>query len=352
MKAAFVLAAATVATAAIGSFANSEDGFAQWAEHNNAKFTIGETFERFHIWKGNYAIVTQHNKEADAGLHTFRLGMNSMSAMSYEEYKKKLNYQKKNKPTGIPVGVFDPSTVAAAAIPKAVDWRTATSPKLVSPIKAQGGCGSCWAFSAVEAMESAAAVHTNKTVRTGSPQQLVDCVLNGTDNCNSGGESHDGFLDVIKRGGLDTEVSYPYKGRSFLRHCMFKPKDIIPGTDSFVGYKQIKVGSEADLQAASVLIPTISIAMDASSNKFQLYASGVYNVPTCATKNEDLDHAVAVVGYGVYTNSSTNSLNVPYWLVKNSWNTDWGIEGYIYMSKDDKNQCGVATDASFPVYTK
>jgi len=345
MKAAFVLAAATAATAASGSFANSEDGFAQWAEHHNANFTIGETFERFHIWKANYAIVTKHNKEADFGLHTFRLGMNSMSAMSNEEYQKKLNYQ--HKPTfGIPVGEFDPSTVSAAAAPKAVDWRT-VSPKVVSPIKNQEDCGSCWAFSAVEAMESAAAVHTNSTVQIGSPQQLVDCVDHGRDTCNRGGEMHDGYLEVIKEGGLDTEASYPYTDHSF-RHCKFKSakKDIIPGTDSFKGYKQIKVGSEKQLQAASTTIPSISIGIDASSNKFQLYDSGVYNVPGCANKPDELDHGVAIVGYGVYK-ETTN-----YWLVKNSWGTDWGIEGYIYMSKDKKNQCGVASDATWPTYTK
>jgi len=336
MKTAFLLAAATVATAK--GFANSEDGFAQWALHNDAKFTIEETFQRFHIWKGNYAIVTKHNKEADAGLHTFRLGMNSLSALSHEEYKTKLSYRR-NATENAPVGVFDPSTVGKA--PAAIDWRTRDSPKLVSPIKNQRQCGSCWAFSAVEAMESAAAVHTNSTVQIGAPQQLVDCVRHGKDTCNVGGEMHDGYLEVIKEGGLDTEASYPYTAKS-KRHCKFKPKSIIPGTDSFTGYTQVPIGSETALLKASSTIPTISIGIDASDNKFQLYKSGVYNVPTCSST--ELDHGVAIVGYGTLKGSS------PYWLVKNSWGETWGNEGYIYMSKDAKNQCGVATDATFPIY--
>jgi len=339
MKTAFLLAAATAVTAQ--GFANSEDGFAQWALHNNEEFTIEETFQRFHIWKGNYDIVTKHNSEADAGLHTFRLGMNSLAALSHEEYKAKLSYRHNATKTA-PVDVFDPSPSTVGAAPASKDWRKARSPKLVSPIKNQKDCGSCWAFSAVEAMESAAAVHTNSTVQIGAPQQLVDCVRHGKDTCNVGGEMHDGYLEVIKEGGLDTEASYPYKARSW-RHCKFKPDSVIKGTESFKGYKQIKVGSEKALLAASAAIPTISIGMDASSNKFQLYKSGVYNVPNCKNDPDDLDHGVAIVGYGTDKGKA-------YWLVKNSWGLDWGKLGYILMSKDDKNQCGVASDATYPTY--
>jgi len=329
----------SVATVCAGQQYTSDiSGFQEWMNVTQQHYTTDEMLERLNIWQSNYRYVEQHNAEADKGMHSFRLGMTSLAGMSNKEYRSKMLKYRSTGTERAAVGTF----VAAdhATPPNSADWRT-YSPKVVSPIKNQGQCGSCWAFSAVEAMEAVSALKTGKLAQ-GSPQQCVDCVNNGADTCDIGGEMHDCYLSVMKQGGLDTESTYPYEGTSG-DGCRFKKGSVIPGTANFSGYKNVTSGNETDLMAAAAVIPTVSIGIDASSPGFQLYRSGVYNPLFCKNKSDQLDHGVAIVGYG--TESGKN-----YWTVRNSWGTIWGMKGYVNMIKDDDNKCGVATDATFPVY--
>lgn len=98
--------------------------------------------------------------------------------------------------------------------------------------------------------------------------------------------------------------------------------------------------SESDLQVAVATVGPISVAIDASHQSFQVYRSGVYYEATCSSTQ--LDHAVLVVGYGTYYGQD-------YWLVKNSWGVNWGMQGYIMMSRNKNNNCGIASAASYPL---
>ncbi len=164
------------------------------------------------------------------------------------------------------------------------------------------------------------------------------------------------FQYIKDNEGIDTEDSYPYEAND--GQCRFKKADV-GATDTvninhfqenlnlfkymviiFQGFVDITAQDEGALQLAIATIGPISVAIDASQDSFQFYKSGVYNEPACSSTQ--LDHGVLAVGY------DTTSLG-DYYIVKNSWSTSWGNEGYIWMSRNKENQCGIATMASYPL---
>ncbi|RZC43276.1 Peptidase C1 domain containing protein, partial [Asbolus verrucosus] len=170
-----------------------------------------------------------------------------------------------------------------------------------------------------------------------SEQNLVDCSTRfGNNGCN-GGLMDNAFRYIKANGGIDTEASYPYRAED--EKCHYKPKNK-GATDR--GFVDIESGSEDQLQAAVATIGPISVAIDASHESFQQYAGGVYYEPECSS--EQLDHGVLAVGYGIDSETQKE-----YWLVKNSWGESWGMHGYIKMARNRDNNCGIATQASYPL---
>ena len=151
----------------------------------------------------------------------------------------------------------------------------------------------------------------------------------------------DAFEYIIKNKGIDTEESYPYEA-AYNQSCKFNKKSV---GATITGYKVVQIGSESALQSAVANVGPIAVSIDASSDNFQYYWKGVLDDEDCSNKSEDLDHGVTVVGYGTQDGKD-------YWLVKNSWGLSWGDQGYILMSRNKDNQCGIATDASFPTGAK
>jgi len=143
------------------------------------------------------------------------------------------------------------------------------------------------------------------------------------------------FDYVISNKGIDSEVSYPYTATG-PNTCEFNRANVAA---TITSYQDVQSGSESALQSAVAQQPT-SVAIDASHSSFQFYSSGVYNEPACSSTM--LDHGVLAVGYGTDSGAA-------YWLVKNSWAATWGDKGYIKMSRNKNNQCGIATAASYPV---
>jgi cathepsin L len=302
-----------------------------WKNTHHKQYFDAEEHVRRAVWESNLKKVQEHNLEADLGVHTFWLGMNAYADLTIDEFVKVMNgynatirgahNQQRD------VFTFDPSV----ELPDTVDWR---DKGYVTSIKDQGQCGSCWAFSATGALEGQHFKSTGQLVSL-SEQNLVDCSRKqGNMGCN-GGLMDQAFEYIKVNNGIDTESSYPYHARD--QSCQFKAADV-GATDK--GFTDIQSKSEAALQQAVATVGPISVAIDASHSSFQLYRSGVYSEPRCS--QTQLDHGVLAVGYGTESGKD-------YWLVKNSWGTSWGDKGYIMMTRNKNNQCGIATASSYPL---
>lgn len=314
------------------SFGNEDFEFHDWKiKFEKSYSSSSEEAYRKNVWLKNRKYVIAHNMLADQDLKSFRLGMTYFADLENEEYRKMIlggclkEYKsKQNESTTeqvIEVGV---------SVPSSIDWR---QKGYVTPVKNQGSCGSCWAFSATGALEGQNFRKTKHLVSL-SEQQLVDCSKGyGNQGCGGGWMDH-AFQYIKENKGIDTEGAYPYKGID--NRCQFNPSKI---GATCTGYKDITKGSERALQNAVGTIGPVSVAIDASQPTFQMYQSGIYDEPECSSTS--LDHGVLAVGYG-----SSNGRD--YWIIKNSWGVRWGHNGYIYMSRNKQNQCGIATAASYP----
>jgi cathepsin L len=334
MKFVIVLVALVAAASAASIVDQSLDGF--WAEY---KQQYGKTYEngedetaRRLQWEANLKYIQKHNIEADLGHHTYWTKMNKYGDLNGEEFVAQMNGFNKTKSmrkqSSRPTFMM-PSNVQ---IPDSVDWRTQG---YVTPVKDQGQCGSCWAFSAVASLEGQHFKQAGKLVSL-SEQQLVDCSRSfGNEGCN-GGLMTQAFAYIQSNKGIDTEDSYPYTAQD--GKCAFNPATV-GATDA--GYTDITAQDEDALTTAIATVGPISVAIDASQTSFQFYASGIYTDPNCSST--ELDHGVTAVGYG------SNGKDQDFYIVKNSWGTSWGDKGYILMARNQNNMCGIATMSSYPL---
>ncbi|UJR30814.1 hypothetical protein I4U23_018332 [Adineta vaga] len=302
--------------------------------------TTIEELHRFNIFAKHVKMIVQHNIEHDLGLHTYRLGINKFATLTNEEFRQQFNGYKRSKQQSNSLSEFRRPHVPASpyvTLPVSVDWR---DQGIVTPVKDQGQCGSCWAFSSTGALEGHHARATGKLVSL-SEQQLVDCSTNwGNNGCN-GGLMDNAFKYVHDNKGIDDEKSYPYVGKDEAA-CKFRRKSVATTCDGFV---DIPTGNETALEEALALQGPVSVAIDAGQSSFQFYVSGVYSDPQCSS--EELDHGVLAVGYGVANDPVKGQQE--YYIVKNSWSASWGDKGYIKMARNSKNMCGISTAASYPI---
>ncbi|XP_061343144.1 cysteine proteinase mucunain-like [Gastrolobium bilobum] len=306
--------------------------YEQWlVEHGKLYSALGEKEKRFEIFKDNLRFIDEHN----AKNQTYKVGLNRFADLSNEEYRAKYLGTR-----------FDPNRNSKLAktrsnryaprvgdkLPKFVDWRKKGA---VVPVKNQGSCGSCWAFSAIAAVEGINKIVTGDLVSL-SEQELVDCDRNINAGCD-GGLMDYAFEFIINNGGIDSEEDYPYRGVD--GRCDQQRKNKRVGTID--DYETVPAYNELALKKAVAHQP-VSVAIEAAGRDFQLYVSGVYT-GRCGTA---LDHGVTAVGYGT-------EHGVDYWTVKNSWGKSWGEGGYIKMERNlvtsRAGKCGIAILASYPI---
>ena len=295
-----------------------------------------ELQQRFQIFKENVITIFQHNLEKK---ENYTMGINQFTDLTSAEFEKDVI-------RGGFIGTTASSlrgkskcsqyTYQQIKVPSSIDWRTSGA---VTPVKDQGQCGSCWSFSATGAMEGAWSIATGNLVSL-SEEQLVDCSKRyGNLGCN-GGLMDSAFQYAIDN-GMCVESDYPYTASSGSSgSCQSTCDPEVTITDC----ADVPANNQLALKEAVSFGP-VSIAIEADQRIFQSYSSGVITSSTCGT---DLDHGVLIVGYG--TEPETG---IDYWLVKNSWSTTWGDEGYVKIERSDSTNdigiCGIAAQPSFPI---
>jgi len=216
-------------------------------------------------------------------------------------------------------------------VPDEKNWRHYGA---VTPVKDQAICGSCWSFGVAGSVEGAYFRKTGKLLRL-SQQQQVDCSWGFGNNGCYGGEHWRSYKYIMKHGGLATEEDYGhYKAADGYCHDD-KPKFKV----NITGYVNLPKGNEKALKLALFKHGPVAVCMDSGHKSFKFYSNGVYSDPKCNPEN--LGHLLLAVGYGTHEGE-------PYWLIKNSWTTHWGNDGYVMVSRK-KNMCGITTDASYPL---
>jgi cathepsin F len=208
-------------------------------------------------------------------------------------------------------------------LPQNFDWRERG---VVSEVKNQGQCGSCWSFSTTGAIESKLAIRTGELV-TFSEQQLVDC--DKTDDGCKGGLPENAYKYIASAGGIKTDQQYPYKATEGSCSFTTDKADV-----QIKGSRKIPA-DEATMAEALINEGPLSIGLNA--HYMQFYSGGISDPVHC---DSQMDHAVLIVGFGVEN-------EVPYWIIKNSWGPDWGEAGY-YRIVRGKGMCGLAQDVTNP----
>ena len=305
------------------NYFNYLDDFNNYIEEYNKNYDLREFWYRYNIFETNLNYINKRNLE----LTDFKLGINNFTDLTTNEFNRIYLGTRLN----INQSIISSYNMSNGSNPASVDWRASG---LVTDIKNQGQCGSCWAFSAVGTLEGQWAKNTSNLVSL-SEQNLVDC-SGGYSNMGCDGGWPDKALQyVISNHGIDTESSYPYVGSD--QECAYNKNTSGANASKVV---MLPTGNMSALYDAIGNVGPISVAIDAEED-FQMYSHGVYNSNQCSSQY--LNHAVLAVGYSV------TKKNKKYIIVKNSWGTDWGMDGYIYFSADVDNLCGIAQHCSYPI---
>lgn len=301
------------------------DLFNTWkTEMGKTYSTSDEENSRFAAFVDNYNFINQYNAQNTGTV----LGLTIFADMTNEEFAASrycIDGEKAIEDhNSQPFVSFE-----NVSIPSSVDWRQKGA---VTNIKNQGQCGGCWSFAAAAGLESLWFLKGN-SLESFSEQQLIDCDstcmgCNGCDNLYNA-------LAYTEKDGIETLADYPFTGNN--GKCTYNADKVVFKNN---GYTNVQSNSANDLMAAIAQQPTL-VGIEADQNVFQLYSGGVIQKDCGAS----LDHAVTAVGYGSYNGISS-------FIVKNSWGTSWGVQGYVYISTDASanNGAGVCGILSVPVY--
>jgi len=311
---------------------------ANYVEDFEKNWEDDEASVRFGLYNNARRYVNSVNRQKN----TYRLALNHMADWTKEE-KKQLRGRLRTSREDLENIELEASFTHVRGtddIPTEVDWRDTGA---VTPVKDQGTCGSCWSYGTTGTIEGQVWKTTNETVAL-SQQNLMDCSWPEGNNACDGGLDYNAYNWIVTHGGLATYSSYG----SYLNadgFCHFSDVDVVKGA-VLTGYANVTEGDVDALNDALANVGPISVSIDASPDSFYYYQGGWYNglnsdgVQECGNGVDDLDHTVLAVGYKLGPDGKLYSI------VKNSWSTYWGDEGYVYILQEG-NVCGVATSPTY-----
>ena len=285
------------------------------AEYNLSYATVAEFDARHSIFAEHHNAIEAENSNPE---NTFTLAHNKYSTWTEHELNQMRGYKSMPRRNAL----VEDNTPNADSI----DWN---EKGCVTPVKDQGSCGSCWAFSTTGSMEGAHCAEGHALVSL-SEQELVDCdTKDGNQGCNGGDMA--AAMVWTESNGLCTEATYQYKGKD--ESCA---ESSCTAAVKCTSDAPVATGSSSGLMASIETAPT-SVAIEADKLVFQFYTSGVLNSTKCGT---NLDHGVLAVGYGTESGQA-------YYLVKNSWGPSWGDAGFLKIANngDGDGICGIQMDA-------
>lgn len=288
--------------------------------------TEGET--RFHNFCSNMDLVKQHNLESKS----YKLGMNQFADENMSYLKKTLlvcNFSSSLSSSPRATTAFKEPVLS---LPPSVDW---VSENKVSRVKNQGSCGSCWAFSTTGAIESMLRIRHNKAIDL-SEQQLVDC--SSSNHACDGGLMNLAVDDINVLGGLHEEKDYPYTAKR--GGCRLDYKKIVPETKN-LEYDFVRPFDIQEMKQQLASKGPMCSAVEVDPFHFLFYKEGVYDYQK---EYHRLNHAVLLTAYH-------DDQEIPYWVIKNSWGTSWGENGYMRMAIKDQGE-GVAGVHLYNMYLK
>ncbi|XP_028769810.1 ervatamin-B-like [Neltuma alba] len=298
--------------------------FQQWmAEHGRFYPNSEESNTRFQIFQRNLKYITETNAKRSKSTYGYRLGLNKFADMSPEEFT-----QTYLRPLEVPANIAPASSSSSyvqqqdsCAPPATMDWR---KQGVVTPVKDQRRCGSCWAFGATGALESVHAITTGKLVSL-SEQELVDC--DPLSRGCAGGWPHNAFEWVVQNGGISKEEDYPYVARQGRCKANMHDGDKVV---KISGYSKIPQSDDALLCATSK--QPVPVAFNATD--LQFYKSGIYGGENCPEGSTGVTHVALIVGYD-------SKDGTDYWIAKNSWGENWGMNGYFFIKRNTNLPHGV-----------
>lgn len=304
-------------------------GFDVFTQMFNKKYeTEEEAAYREAVFNDNWIAIQEHNKLFDSGLQSFKMGVNINSDFAFNEIienRSDSKIQDRCKHTNYT------KYVSTATQPDSMNY---VDQGAVNPIREQGLCNSCWAFSTVATIESHIKLKYEKLVQL-SPQYLIDCDSSGENKGCSIGFA-DLAIEYIQYNGIANKITYPYAAGEGKCNIV-APKSPY----NVMGIEQVPFGSDSDLLNALGNAGPITAKIYASPN-FTKYKSGVFNDPLC-TDDVSVNHAVTIVGYGFDTETKKD-----FWLLRNSYGTSWGEQGYMKLDRSVANNCQISTCAFIP----